>query len=190
LGLCAGALFFSGYFILGALMFQVAYFFDAIDGKLARLLNKSSIHGELYDHITDRIKILVWSSTLAYGVYLYYSNYISLLFILTVFFYAYLSLSIANLWLFYEKFRLSKGITDKSEDIKPTNFFLKICERFHVTPIITDIESSCFIFTIIPILISLQLVSAYIFKWLLILFMILQLSIFIVIFIHVNSKVK
>src|SRR3989344_7685634 len=79
LGLITGVFFLTGHFIIGAIIFQVAYFFDALDGKLARLLGKSSLAGEMYDNITDRVKIVVWSATLLLGVYWYYPQYYSLI---------------------------------------------------------------------------------------------------------------
>ena len=190
LGLITGVFFLTGHFIIGAIIFQVAYFFDALDGKLARLLGKSSLAGEMYDNITDRVKIVVWSATLLLGVYWYYPQYYSLIIVFVIFIYAYLSLSISNLWLFYEKFKINLGIKEKNETIKANNLFLKVCERLKIIPSWTDIESACLLFTVLPILIGLNLLNEYQTNMLLIIFIILQTMLFLVLSIYVYKKIR
>ena len=49
---------YDNYF-LAALLFFIGYYFDCADGKMARKYNMISEFGDLYDHISDTIKILV-----------------------------------------------------------------------------------------------------------------------------------
>ena len=46
-------------FALAALMFSLAYFFDCLDGYVARKYNMVTVFGDLYDHISDVTKVAV-----------------------------------------------------------------------------------------------------------------------------------
>jgi len=52
----AGIAFWFGYFIWGALLYQLSYIFDIIDGSLARVKGISSKYGAFLDVFTDWIK--------------------------------------------------------------------------------------------------------------------------------------
>lgn len=52
-GLYSVFLFYKNNYILSALFFILGYFFDCLDGNLARQFNMISKFGDLYDHITD-----------------------------------------------------------------------------------------------------------------------------------------
>lgn len=43
---------------LGALLFVVAYYFDCVDGKLARKYNMHTAFGDYYDHLGDMVKFI------------------------------------------------------------------------------------------------------------------------------------
>lgn len=46
-------------YILGAFFFMLNYFFDCLDGYMARKFNMISKFGDLYDHYTDWISVLL-----------------------------------------------------------------------------------------------------------------------------------
>jgi phosphatidylglycerophosphate synthase len=48
--------FYKGYFFWGAVLFQLSFALDVVDGSLARLKNLQSTIGEFYDVATDWIK--------------------------------------------------------------------------------------------------------------------------------------
>jgi phosphatidylglycerophosphate synthase len=56
---------YSAYCILhrrfthGALFFAAAYYFDCVDGKLARKFNKVTVFGDYYDHFGDLFKLVI-----------------------------------------------------------------------------------------------------------------------------------
>ena len=52
-GLFSVFLFYKNNYILSAFFFILGYFFDCLDGNLARQFNMISKFGDLYDHITD-----------------------------------------------------------------------------------------------------------------------------------------
>jgi hypothetical protein len=190
IGLLSGIFFIKGDLILGAILFQISYLFDAMDGKLARVQKKSSNIGELYDNITDRIKIFVWTTSLFIGITFNFPQYYSILLTVILFGYSYLSLTDSNLWLFYEKFKVNKNITKKSEDLNQNNIFIRICDKLGIQPIPTDIEFACFIFTIIPILIQTQMVNAEVIQIILIIFICSKLLISSILINYIYKKVK
>ena len=48
---------FQSKFYLGAFFLLVSYFFDCLDGHLARKYNMVTVFGDYYDHISDILKI-------------------------------------------------------------------------------------------------------------------------------------
>ncbi len=50
---------FKYKFILGALFLLIAYYFDCVDGKLARKYNMQTTFGDYYDHFGDVFKIII-----------------------------------------------------------------------------------------------------------------------------------
>lgn len=59
----AAFLMFNGYLIFGAVLFEIYYIFDMVDGRIARLKNLSSKGGKCLDYLMDRI--IIFSLTLA-----------------------------------------------------------------------------------------------------------------------------
>jgi phosphatidylglycerophosphate synthase len=51
--------FYKEQYFLGALLFFIGYYFDCADGKMARKYKMFSKYGDLYDHYSDFIKILL-----------------------------------------------------------------------------------------------------------------------------------
>ena len=56
-GLYAAKLIWDGKHQQGAFMFLISYFFDCMDGHMARRYNMESHFGDWYDHITDVITL-------------------------------------------------------------------------------------------------------------------------------------
>lgn len=52
-GLLAVYLFYKNHYKLSAFFFILGYFFDCIDGNMARQFNMITKFGDLYDHLTD-----------------------------------------------------------------------------------------------------------------------------------------
>ena len=67
IGLGAGLAFLGGMLWLGALLYQVAFLFDCIDGKLARYKRMSSPVGAFLDWMFDRSMDVYAAVTLAVG---------------------------------------------------------------------------------------------------------------------------
>ncbi len=62
LGIISAISFYIGKDIFGALFYYLSFLFDCVDGKLARITNKTSSFGAFYDALVD------W--TVAYSIYL------------------------------------------------------------------------------------------------------------------------
>lgn len=57
LGLASGACFLAGALPLGGILFQIRFFFDCLDGKLARMRGQSSARGAAFDVGVDVVTI-------------------------------------------------------------------------------------------------------------------------------------
>ncbi len=58
---------YNKQFILSGILWIVSYYFDCVDGKLARKFNKVTKFGDYYDHISDTFKAILL-------VYILYTN--------------------------------------------------------------------------------------------------------------------
>ena len=54
--LVAFYMFYLKKFEFGVFMYFIGYYFDCLDGYVARLYNKTSVFGDYYDHFSDFIK--------------------------------------------------------------------------------------------------------------------------------------
>ena len=52
-------LFKQGSYLISGILFFVAYFFDCLDGHMARTYNMHSKFGDYYDHISDILKLIL-----------------------------------------------------------------------------------------------------------------------------------
>lgn len=120
--------FFQGqhiYLIIGALLFELGFIFDCMDGKLARLKNLKSDFGKYLDGIFDRWKIIFGLLGLAFGQYFiaHDNSYLMLGFVYAL---------ITAIGMFYlgemEDLILNKykSTQENKENKKPENLFLKL----------------------------------------------------------------
>jgi hypothetical protein len=59
----SAVLMFNNYLIIGAILFEIFYIFDMVDGRIARLKDLSSKGGKCLDYLMDRV--VIFSLTLA-----------------------------------------------------------------------------------------------------------------------------
>jgi len=72
-GLASAFSFLQGtwiYLVIGALLFEIAFLFDCVDGKLARLKGLKSGFGRYLDSILDQTRVFFVVSCLVQGQYL------------------------------------------------------------------------------------------------------------------------
>ena len=53
-------------FVLSAILYGISYFFDCLDGYVARKYDMVTVFGDWYDHISDVLKLVFYCITLAY----------------------------------------------------------------------------------------------------------------------------
>jgi hypothetical protein len=71
-------------FILAGLLYLLSYYFDCVDGKLARKYNLTSTFGDYYDHISDAIKFFLVLYALYMNNTVKFKKYVLLIIILLI----------------------------------------------------------------------------------------------------------
>lgn len=64
----AGVLLAYGHMLAGALVYQLSFLLDCVDGKLAGLRGAASPHGQLYDVAADCVRVVATAAGLAIGL--------------------------------------------------------------------------------------------------------------------------
>jgi phosphatidylglycerophosphate synthase len=90
LGICSGVAFGFGHWIWGAVIFELAFFMDCLDGKIARLRNMTSDFGKKLDVFADWTRKP--SSFLGIAVYFYLGGQLLFCFFTIVAFVAHLAI--------------------------------------------------------------------------------------------------
>ncbi len=67
LGVVSIVLFATGHLLAGALVFEVRFVLDCVDGKLARATGRSSLFGALLDTVGDRVLLVANVAALGWG---------------------------------------------------------------------------------------------------------------------------
>ena len=68
--LCSAYLFLKGdykYLLIGAFLYEIAFIFDCVDGKLARVTGKITKFGKIFDIFEDHLSYIFLSICLALG---------------------------------------------------------------------------------------------------------------------------
>ena len=63
-GLLAAYLIIQRHFVWAAFFWILSYYFDCVDGKLARKYNTVTLFGDYYDHICDSLKYVIVAGAL------------------------------------------------------------------------------------------------------------------------------
>jgi hypothetical protein len=71
-------------FILAGLLYLISYYFDCVDGKLARKYNMTSVFGDYYDHFSDITKFIIVIYVLYLNDKIKMKKYILLIIILLI----------------------------------------------------------------------------------------------------------
>jgi len=64
--LVSSYLFFRGYLVYGAFVYELAFLLDCVDGKLASLTDRQSSLGSLFDRLFDRLRLFFNSAALGF----------------------------------------------------------------------------------------------------------------------------
>ncbi len=96
-----GYLFWKGMFGLGALSFFLAFFLDAIDGKVARITNNMKKIGIIYEGVFDLLRVFVPLLGITYGYYNLTNDF-------SIFFWSLVSLFSNYFFMFFGLFTIFK----------------------------------------------------------------------------------
>ncbi|GEM_PF-4968892 len=69
--------FITGEFLwvlIGAIIINLSYIFDSVDGEIARLKNMKSLKGAMIDSVTDRIGDVIIYMSISFGLYIRFNN--------------------------------------------------------------------------------------------------------------------
>ncbi len=69
-GILSAYFYFSGNVLLGGIIYFISYIFDAIDGKVARIIKTGKPYGEWMDIAIDRLNLTLISTGIAYNYFL------------------------------------------------------------------------------------------------------------------------
>ena len=56
-------------FLIAAVLIQLSFVFDCMDGQMARYRNSSTATGSYYDRVSDQIQITIWFGAVAYAAW-------------------------------------------------------------------------------------------------------------------------
>ena len=153
LGLLSAYLFYQGsyiYLIVGAIIYELSFLFDCMDGKLSRLKNYKSNFGKFLDNMLDEWKFIFNLLGLTFGQYLITNNNL------------YLMLGVAyTLIVSYDKFLCSTEDSMKKPSMQtinsklPKDLLSRVRYFFESRRLlfgITRVELNTLIFFVFPLL--------------------------------------
>jgi phosphatidylglycerophosphate synthase len=152
---CYGTGTYTGL-VLGALFFEINYLFDCVDGTVARVKKLGTPLGTFLDPMLDRLRIVILTVTLAYGLYTLYVD-------IRVVYLCFIYLGLNNLILFtrwaQEKALEKMGGSVFGVDLARSTtdagilawWFKKTADR-NIMPYYHDIELDALVFVVGPLL--------------------------------------
>ena len=109
--------FIQGYLLAGAVLFEVAFLLDCIDGKIARLTNKSSPSGAFFELLLDQFRLILVSTGIGYGQYRTTGDYGMIILSLVYIIFHLFWLSLWHIWSRANRLRAEKYGLDFPEEI-------------------------------------------------------------------------
>jgi len=142
--ICSGIAFYFHYFILGAIIYQISYIYDIVDGALARVKNLTSKIGAFFDVITDWIKAPILIAILLIVT----NHYILLLMIIFLLFWN-CCVNKYNDMLFYTT---KKSIT-KSDELANSKIgkYFEFMKNKHIQPLPGSVEFEALVLFLYPV---------------------------------------
>ena len=154
LGLISAVCFMQGsyfYLILGALIFQLSFILDCVDGKLAKLTNNQSKFGFFLDFSLDRWRIFINLLALTYGQYLTTQNNI---YLILGFIYLFLNMYGLIQTFLEDKLQAVPYMQNDRYSLSSESLEFKLRRAFNKRRLIfgiTDIETDTVVFFIFPL---------------------------------------
>jgi len=140
----AGIAFYFNYFVVGAILYQISYIFDIVDGALARVKNKTSKFGAFFDVFTDWIK-----APFLIIILLYKEHEFILMNIIIFLLYLNCCINKYNDMLYFT----TKKSISKEPSIKKTKIgkYLEFMKNIHIAPLPGIVEFEAAVLFLYPI---------------------------------------
>ena len=127
-GLCSGYMIYIKKYKIAGILFLIAYYFDCVDGKLARKYNLQTKFGDYYDHFGDIFKIVI----ILYALYKTNSQQFSQIKYLLIILAVLMMIHLGYQETIYDRnesptLSFSRYIADKDNDPKGTIQYTKYC---------------------------------------------------------------
>ncbi|RMF96876.1 MAG: CDP-alcohol phosphatidyltransferase family protein [Candidatus Schekmanbacteria bacterium] len=106
------------YLIVGAILFELAFWCDCIDGKLARLTEKSSPEGAFFELLLDQGRMLLVTMGIAYGQFRLKGDYSILIMGLCYVIFHFFWFALWNIWGKANRMRLEKYNIEYDRDME------------------------------------------------------------------------
>ncbi len=85
-GVLSAVAFYLHNYILGAILYELSFMIDTSDGKLSRLLGKSTKTGVVFDGMLDTLRLFIVSLALSFSYYSLTNNYLIFVYMFTAVF--------------------------------------------------------------------------------------------------------
>lgn len=140
LSMGAGVAFLFHHWILGALLYQLGYILDIVDGALARVTGQTSPQGALFDLVTDWLKTPLVATALFWGEFTYLVPILILL-------YLNCGINRYNDSLFYQKKEsVTAQLSQKRENLIGRYLAFMKEKNWGIVPGIVEVEALLFFF--------------------------------------------
>ena len=110
------------FFVFGAIIFELAYVFDCVDGAVARLKKQSSPIGMFLDHVTDAAGIIINIIALSWSQNIFFS--INVFLVITIYLYINFMTFVAETLFFKYEICLDQKNGQSSLNIKKNGKFV------------------------------------------------------------------
>jgi len=151
LTLAATWAFLSGYFVLGAILFESGRFFDWFDGKVAKITKQFSKRGGLYDDMADHARTFLMAGSLCFYLTIFTDN---LIYILLGFIYVSI-VSLTDIMAILIKRATGSQLMSALAEKTPQSFFVKIkekCKQWRLRLGYTQCETDTILYFFAPLL--------------------------------------
>ena len=155
MGIISGYFFFEQNLLLGALFYVFRYCLDWIDGKTARLINKTSRYGAFIDNYSGIIASLFMALGLTFGQYQASGNLYWLFLAPFLIFLLQIHLIESSLFTIKNGSTLKKQLEKERNDINKKGLLTKLLDfmkKNGISEPFSNADVKCLLFLIIPIM--------------------------------------
>src|SRR3989344_318668 len=158
-GVISAVAFYLHNYIIGAILYELSFMIDTSDGKLSRLLGKSTKTGVVFDGMLDTLRLFVVSLALSFSYYTLTNNYLIFVYMFTAVFLI-MFFAFTSLFMMYrsgpdpeldKKMKIESNVKDLNKGLigKLRNY---LRERCRTDLMYSNMEQEAIMFFFFPIL--------------------------------------